>query len=136
MTQALFAPAAFKRARQMEGRATIELAVRFHFNFCLTALLGSKDEDALDQHRSIATANRCLTGLRERKLQASTEGPPLSAAGRARQAPSPGDAQSLARQSIFDPPLTDRRPLPSHHMVHGLLQHASFLDHGSSRRLC
>lgn len=33
VTQALFAPAAFKRARQMEGRATLELAVRFHFNF-------------------------------------------------------------------------------------------------------
>lgn len=33
VTQALFAPAALKRARQMEGRATFELAVRFHFSF-------------------------------------------------------------------------------------------------------
>lgn len=33
VTQALFTPAAFKRARQMEGRASMELSARFHFNF-------------------------------------------------------------------------------------------------------
>jgi len=33
VTQALFAPAALKRAGQMEGRATLELAARIHFNF-------------------------------------------------------------------------------------------------------
>ncbi len=33
VTRALFAPAAFERVRQMEGRATLELAGRFHFNF-------------------------------------------------------------------------------------------------------
>jgi hypothetical protein len=33
VTQALFSPAALNRAREMEGRATLELAVRFHFNF-------------------------------------------------------------------------------------------------------
>jgi hypothetical protein len=33
VTQALFAPAAFKRARQMEGRASVELVARFHYNF-------------------------------------------------------------------------------------------------------
>ena len=33
VTQALFAPAALKRAAQMDGRATLELAARFHFNF-------------------------------------------------------------------------------------------------------
>ena len=33
VTQALFAPAAFKRAREMEGSATFALIARFHFNF-------------------------------------------------------------------------------------------------------
>ena len=33
VTLALFAPAALKRAEQMEGRATFELAARFYFNF-------------------------------------------------------------------------------------------------------
>ena len=33
VTQALFADAALERVRQMEGRATLELAARFHFNF-------------------------------------------------------------------------------------------------------
>lgn len=32
VTQALFAAAALRRLRQMEGRATLELAARFHFN--------------------------------------------------------------------------------------------------------
>jgi hypothetical protein len=33
VTQALFAPAAFKRARELEGGATLALTARFHFNF-------------------------------------------------------------------------------------------------------
>lgn len=33
VTQVLFAPEALKRARQMEGRATLALAARFHYNF-------------------------------------------------------------------------------------------------------
>jgi len=33
VTQVLFAPAAFQRARQMEGRATLSLSARFHYNF-------------------------------------------------------------------------------------------------------
>jgi len=33
VTQVLFASAAFKRARQMEGRANVELSARFHYNF-------------------------------------------------------------------------------------------------------
>lgn len=33
VTQALFSPAALRRAREMEGRATLELSARFHFNF-------------------------------------------------------------------------------------------------------
>ena len=33
VTQALFAPAVLKEAGQMEGRATLELSARFHFNF-------------------------------------------------------------------------------------------------------
>jgi len=33
VTQVLFAPAALKRVRQMEARATVELAARFHYNF-------------------------------------------------------------------------------------------------------
>ena len=33
VTRALFAPAALGGARQMEGRATLVLSARFHFNF-------------------------------------------------------------------------------------------------------
>jgi hypothetical protein len=33
VTRVLFAPAAFMQARQMEGRATLELAASFYFNF-------------------------------------------------------------------------------------------------------
>lgn len=33
VTRSLFAPAALKRAREMEGRATLELSARFYFNF-------------------------------------------------------------------------------------------------------
>jgi hypothetical protein len=33
VTQALFAPAAFKRARELEGGATLALTARSHFNF-------------------------------------------------------------------------------------------------------
>jgi len=33
VTQALFSPAALKRAREMEGRATLELSARFYFDF-------------------------------------------------------------------------------------------------------
>ena len=33
VTGALFAPAALHQARQMEGRATLDLVARLHFNF-------------------------------------------------------------------------------------------------------